>query len=193
MTSPFTFDPPIAPPVLPESDVAYAAHDTRVGRLLLASAGGRLVLCAYAADGSTEESLLQRVAGAVSPRVLRQPGPLDTARRQVDEFLAGQRREFALETELALVTPFQREVLTGLGGTAYGQTTTYGALAHAIGHDRASRAVGTALGANPLCLVLPCHRVLPADGAVGGRVGGYAGGTAAKKALLGLEASAGAA
>jgi methylated-DNA-[protein]-cysteine S-methyltransferase len=190
MTSPFAFSPTLTPPVLPESDVSYAAHDTPVGRLLLASAGGRLVLCAYAADAAAEDRLLARVAGAVSPRVLRHPRPLDAARRQVDEFLDGRRHAFDLETELALASPFQREVLTGLDGTAYGMTTTYGALAHAIGHDGAARAVGTALGANPLCIVLPCHRVLPAGGSAAGRVGGYAGGSAAKEALLALEASA---
>jgi methylated-DNA-[protein]-cysteine S-methyltransferase len=90
-------------------------------------------------------------------------------------------------TSLAVATPFQREVLAGLGATAYGRTTTYGELAGRIGRPRASRAVGTALGGNPLCLVLPCHRVLPA----GGGVGGYAGGPAAKEKLLTLEATAG--
>lgn len=189
MTHPFTFDPPISPPVLPETDVAYAALDTSVGRLLLASAGGRLVLCAYAADSPTEEAHLARLAGAVSPRVLRHPRPLDAARRQVEDYLAGKRRGFDLEVDLALATPFQREVLDGLGSTAYGTTTTYGELAHAIGHERAARAVGTALGGNPLCIVLPCHRVLPATGRVGGPVGGYAGGTVAKEALLTLESA----
>lgn len=189
MTSPFAFDPVVSPPVLPESDVSYAVHDSSVGRLLLADAGGRLVLCAYAADAATEDRLLARVAGTVSPRVLRRPRPLDAARRQVEEFLAGRRRTFELETTLVLASPFQREVLTGLGATAYGMTTTYGELARAVGHDGAARAVGTALGSNPLCLVLPCHRVLPAGGSAAGRVGGYAGGAAAKEALLALEAS----
>jgi methylated-DNA-[protein]-cysteine S-methyltransferase len=88
-------------------------------------------------------------------------------------------------TDLALATPFQREVLTGLAArVGYGARTTYGELASAVKHPGAARAVGTALGGNPLCIVLPCHRVLPASGGVGG----YAGGAAAKEHLLALEA-----
>lgn len=187
MTSPFAFTPTITAPVLPESDVSYAALDTAVGRLLLATAEGRLVLCAYAAGETEEQAHLARVAAAVSPRVLRLARPLDGARRQVEDYLAGRRHDFDVATSLAVATPFQREVLAGLGATAYGRTTTYGELAGRIGRPRASRAVGTALGGNPLCLVLPCHRVLPA----GGGIGGYAGGPAAKEKLLTLEATAG--
>lgn len=124
----------------------------------------------------------------MSPRVLRQSRPLDEARRQLEGYLAGRRCTFDLVAEPVLASPFQREVLAGLGRTAYGETTTYGALAAAIDHAGASRAVGSALGANPLCIVLPCHRVLPAGGSAAGRVGGYAGGPAAKAALLALEA-----
>lgn len=182
------FDPPVRPPTLPETDVSYAVHECAVGRLVLASAGAHLVLCAYAVDDAAEEAHLARVAGAVSPRILRHPGALDEARRQVDAYLDGERQDFDLDVVLTLASPFQREVLRGLEHTAYGSTTTYGALAAAIDHPRASRAVGTALGANPLCLVLPCHRVLPASGRVDGPVGGYAGGPDAKAALLRLEA-----
>ena len=82
MTSPFVFTPTITAPVLPESDVSYAELDTAVGRLLLATAGGRLVLCAYAAGETEEQAHLARVAAAVSPRVLRLARPLDDARRQ---------------------------------------------------------------------------------------------------------------
>ena len=187
MSTPFApFDPPVTPPVLPDTDVSYAVADTAVGRLVLASAAGRLVLCAYAADSAAEEAHLTRVAGAVSPRILRKPASLDEARRQVDDYLAGRRHAFDLSAELTLATPFQREVLTGLERTAYGMTTSYGELAACIDHPGAARAVGTALGANPLCIVLPCHRVLPASGGVGG----YAGGSTAKETLLRLEAGA---
>lgn len=182
----FTFDPAISPPVLPRSDVSYAACDTAVGRLLLAEADGRLVLCAYAADPAREDILLERLARTISPRVLRAPRPLDDARRQVEEFLAGDRRRFELATDLVLATGFQREVLHGLDAVGYGARTTYGELAGRIGRAGAARAVGAALGANPLCLVLPCHRVVPAAGGVGG----YAGGAAVKELLLALESAA---
>lgn len=182
--SPFApFAPPITTPRLPDSDVAYAAHDTPVGRLLLASAAGRLVLCAYAADPAAEDAHLTRVAGAVSPRILRRAAPLDEARRQLDDYLAGQRHTFDLTTDLSLARPFQATVLGELTHTTYGHRTTYGALAAAIDHPGAARAVGTALAGNPLCIVLPCHRVVPAAGGLGG----YAGGSAAKAALLALE------
>ena len=73
------------------------------------------------------------------------------------------------------------------GQVGYGESTTYGALATAIARPGAARAVGSALGANPVCVIVPCHRVLPAGGAVDGDVGGYAGGPAAKALLLALE------
>ena len=117
--------------------------------------------------------------------MLRRPAALDEARRELAAYLAGERRTFDLRVDLALATPFQRVVLTGLRGRAvgYGERTTYGALARRVGRPSASRAVGAALGANPLCVVLPCHRVVASSGALTG----YAGGLPAKERLLALE------
>ena len=181
------FDPDVRPPVLPASDVSYVVEDTAVGRMLLASTqAGDLVASAYLLPGATEELWLERLARAVSPRVLRQPAALDEARRELSAYLAGERRTFDLRIDLALATPFQRVVLTGLReSVAYGERTTYGALARRIGRPSASRAVGAALGANPLCVVLPCHRVVASSGALTG----YAGGLAAKERLLALESA----
>jgi methylated-DNA-[protein]-cysteine S-methyltransferase len=180
------FDPPPGPPRLDPTDVSYVLEDTAVGRMLLAvTAEGVLVTCAYAVDDAAERRWLQRLADTVSPRVLRHPAPTDDARRALDAYLDGRSRSIEVPVDLALARPFQREVLTALRArVGYGERTTYGALAAASGHPGASRAVGTALGGNPLCVVVPCHRVLPA---VGG-VGGYAGGPAAKERLLALEA-----
>jgi methylated-DNA-[protein]-cysteine S-methyltransferase len=189
MTNPFaTFDPPLAgPPVLAPTDVSYVLEDTEVGRLLLAVRhDGSVVTCAYAPDTASEDHWLQRLAARVSPRVLRHPAPTDAARRALDAYLAGTAHRVDVRPDLALASPFQREVLTGLAArVGYGERTTYAVLAAAVEHPGAARAVGTALGANPLCIVLPCHRVLPASG----RVGGYAGGPAAKEHLLALEAA----
>ena len=189
MTNPFTtFDPPLAgPPVLPPTDVSYTLEDTEVGRLLLAvTADGALVTCTYAADTTAEDHWLQRLATTVSPRVLRHAAPTDAARRALAAYLAGTARRIDLRTDLALASAFQREVLTGLAArVGYGERTTYAVLASAVDHPGAARAVGSALGANPLCIVVPCHRVLPASGGVGG----YAGGPAAKEHLLALEAA----
>jgi len=173
--------PDLTPPVLPDADVAYTLHDTPIGTLLLAVANGRVVASSF----GDEETMTTRLARAVSPRVLRQPGALDDVRRQLDEYLSGRRHAFDLEVDLALATPFQRLVLTDLPEpTSYGQTTTYGALAGEIHKPKAARAVGTALGANPVCVVLPCHRVIGS----GGALTGYAGGIDAKRFLLNLEA-----
>jgi methylated-DNA-[protein]-cysteine S-methyltransferase len=168
------------PPVLPTADVSYALHDTPIGTLLLAVAGDRVVASSF----GDEETLTERLARAISPRVLRQPAALDDVRRQLDEYLTGQRKAFELTVDLTLATPFQRLVLTDLPDhTSYGRTTTYGRVAGEIDRPKAARAVGTALGANPLCVVIPCHRVIGASGALTG----YAGGLDAKRFLLNLE------
>ncbi|WP_392543863.1 methylated-DNA--[protein]-cysteine S-methyltransferase [Oryzobacter telluris] len=179
--------PPAGPPQLGPTDVSYVVEDTAVGRLLVAVRDdGRVVTCAYVPDDAAEERWLGRVAGSVSPRVLRHPGATDAARRALDSFLAGRSRSVDVTPDLVLATPFQREVLGGLASrVGYGRRTTYAELARAVDHVGAARAVGNALGSNPLCVVLPCHRVLPASGGVGG----YAGGAAAKKHLLALEAA----
>ena len=180
-----TFAPDLRPPTFDAADVSYVVDDTVVGRILFArNDAGALVASRYVADDSAVDAVLERLAHAVSPRVLRMPAALDEARRQVDEFLSGRRREFDLRTDFALATPFQRDVLSTLADTVgYGERQTYGGLAHAIDRPTASRAVGAALGGNPLCIVVPCHRVVGSSGALTG----YAGGVAAKEYLLTLE------
>jgi methylated-DNA-[protein]-cysteine S-methyltransferase len=185
-----SFSPSVRPPLLPGSDVSYAVEDTAVGRLLLSmTSDGRLVTSAYVPDSAAESTWLQRVADVVSPRVLRHAARLDAVRRELSDYLEGRATGFSVGVDLALASEFQRTVLTGLASqVGYGTSTTYGALAAAISRPGAARAVGSALGANPVCVVLPCHRVLPAGGSAVGGVGGYAGGPAAKEYLLALEA-----
>jgi methylated-DNA-[protein]-cysteine S-methyltransferase len=184
-TSLAAFAADVHPPQLPASDVSYVVEDTAVGRLLLAVRDtGELVTSRFVPDAAAEEHVLARLSAKVSPRVLRQPRELDRARTELEEFLAGRRHRFTLRTDLALATPFQRVVLPGLAASVgYGERATYGELARRIEHPSASRAVGAALGANPLCVVLPCHRVVASTGALTG----YAGGLAAKRFLLDLE------
>jgi methylated-DNA-[protein]-cysteine S-methyltransferase len=173
------------PPVLDGAEVRYLLEDTAVGRLLLAArADGTVLASSFAPDDARTDALLDRLARVVSPSLLRGGRALDDARRQLEEYLAGRRRRFELPLDLALATPFQRIVLERLPeAVGYGRTTSYGQLAAGIGRPSASRAVGTALGANPLCVLLPCHRVVAASGALTG----YAGGLAAKRLLLTLE------
>ncbi len=182
------FTASMMPPVLPVSDVSYVVEDTIIGRMLLAgNESGVLIASAFVSDAGAEDAWLLRLARQVSPRVLRQPRALDEARRELDAYLRGDRLAFGLPTDLVLATPFQRIVLGHLAdAVAYGHRTTYGALAKGIERPNASRAVGAALRANPLCVVLPCHRVVAASGALTG----YAGGLAAKEYLLALESRA---
>jgi methylated-DNA-[protein]-cysteine S-methyltransferase len=109
---------------------------------------------------------------------------LQEAARQLAEYWCGRRRHFELPLD-AQGTPFQRGVWQALLGIDAGQTTTYGAVARAVGSPRAVRAVGAAIGRNPLSIVVPCHRVIGGDGSMTG----YAGGLPRKAALLQLESA----
>ena len=174
--------------MLPAGDVSYTLQDSPIGRMLLAvRADGAVVASRFAADDAAADVLLQRLADVVSPRVLRASRPTDEVRRQLDEYLAGRRTRFDVTVDPVLASAFQRDVLTALPAAAgYGQRATYGDLARSVGRPSAARAVGAALGANPLCVLLPCHRVVGASGALTG----YAGGIDAKRYLLELEARA---
>ena len=110
------------------------------------------------------------------------PAALDTAKRQLAEYFDGARRDFDLPLS-ADGTAFQRRVWGELRRIPYGATISYGELARRIGTPTASRAVGAANGRNPLAIVVPCHRVIGADGALTG----YGGGLPVKQALLALE------
>lgn len=161
-------------------DVAYELHDTPVGRLLVAVTDHGVCEISYDADPEAEAERLARLFGA---RVLRSPRPTDTARRQLDEYFAGTRREFELDVDLRPAREFGRAVLDQLAQVPYGELTTYGTLATRAGRPRAARAVGTVMNRNPVPIVLPCHRVV---GSTGSLVG-YGGGLDRKRALLELE------
>ena len=162
-------------------DVAYRTVDSPVGPLLLAATDAGLVRVAYARED--HERVLAELAARISPRVLRAPARLDAAARELDDYFAGRRRAFDLPLDLRLARGFRRSVLTHLPEIGYGSTASYATLAAAAGSPRAVRAVGTACATNPLPVVVPCHRVVRSDGALGQ----YIGGTEAKHALLVLE------
>jgi methylated-DNA-[protein]-cysteine S-methyltransferase len=113
---------------------------------------------------------------------VHEPGALVEVERQLDAYFAGERRVFDLEIAPE-GTPFQLTVWRALVEVPYGETTSYGELARRIGHPSAVRAVGLANGANPISIVIPCHRVVGA----GGALTGYGGGLPVKRALLDLE------
>jgi methylated-DNA-[protein]-cysteine S-methyltransferase len=165
-------------------DVAYMTIDSPVGTLLLAATPKGLVRVAY--DIEDHDRVLETLAQRISPRVLRAPKRLDAAARELEEYFGGKRQVFDLPLDLSLSTGFRHLVQRHLPEIGYGQTRTYGQVAELVGNAKAVRAVGTACATNPLPVVVPCHRVLKADGTPGG----YVGGPAAKVALLRLEAAA---
>ena len=162
-------------------DIAYTTVDSPVGTLLLAATSRGLVRVAYASED--HEKVLDTLGRALSPRILRAPGRLQDTARELDEYFDGRRRAFDLPLDMSLSHGFRQLVQTNLLHIGYGQTRSYGQVAELVGNPKAMRAVGTACATNPLPIVVPCHRVLRADGTLGG----YVGGAAAKTALLKLE------
>jgi methylated-DNA-[protein]-cysteine S-methyltransferase len=161
-------------------DVAYELHDSPVGTLFVAVTDRGVCEIHYDADPAVEADRLARLFGT---RVLRSPRPTDDARRQLDEYFAGTRRDFELDVDLRPAREFGRAVLQQLARVPYGQLTTYGTLAERAGKPRAARAVGTVMNRNPIPIVLPCHRVVGSSGSLVG----YAGGLDRKRQLLELE------
>ena len=164
-------------------DVAYTVVDSPLGRLLLAATPRGLVRVAYASE--EHDQVLDTLAQRLSPRILRAPQRLDVVARELEEYFAKHRQVFDLPMDLSLSHGFRQLVQQNLPEIGYGQTRSYRQVAELVGNPNAVRAVGTACATNPLPVVIPCHRVLRADGSLGG----YIGGAAAKATLLNLEAA----
>jgi methylated-DNA-[protein]-cysteine S-methyltransferase len=162
-------------------DVAYRTLDTPVGPLLLAATAAGLVRVAFEREGTG--AVLGELVSRVSPRILEAPGRLDAAAHQLEEYFAGRRQRFDLQLDMSLSAGFRRTVLTYLPYISYGHTASYGAVAAAVNHPGAVRAVGSACATNPLPLIIPCHRVIRSDGVLGA----YLGGPETKRQLLRLE------
>jgi methylated-DNA-[protein]-cysteine S-methyltransferase len=163
-------------------DVAYATVDTPLGTGLVAATPKGLVRVAL--PNEEIENVLARLARDVSPRVLEFPGRLDKARRELDEYFEGRRSRFELPLDWRLSHPgFYRRVLRATARVPFGDVITYAEAAQRAGNPRAFRAAGTALGSNPIPIVVPCHRVIRA----GGEIGNYGGGPEMKRFLLELE------
>ena len=154
--------------------ITYTEHASPLGTLLLAAS--ELGLCGVYFEQH------RHFKGPAGWR--REPGHalLRESASQLDDYFAGRRASFALPLDLR-GTDFQQAVWQALCAIPFGQTTTYGRHAERLGNPRAVRAVGTAIGRNPLSIIVPCHRVLGATQALTG----YAGGLARKRELLALE------
>jgi len=162
-------------------DVAYTEVDSPFGRVLLATTSRGLVRVAFPQE--TQDMVLDDLARDVSPRVLESPARLDPVRRELELYFDGKLRDFDLPLDWRLTRGFRRKVLHATARIPYGQTRSYTEMAKRAGSPRAVRAAGSALGSNPLPIVVPCHRVLR----TGGALGGYGGGLEMKQALLELE------
>ena len=163
-------------------DIAYATVDTPLGTGLVAATPKGLVRVAL--PNERVEEVLVRLAEDLSPRVLEFPARLDEARRELDEYFEGRRHRFELPLDWRLSHPgFYRRVLRATARVPFGDVITYGEAAQRAGNSRAFRAAGTALGSNPIPIIVPCHRVIRA----GGEIGNYGGGPEMKRFLLQLE------
>lgn len=163
----------------------FTIIDSPLGELLLLSDGQNLT-------GLYTSNLFKKDHDSVELSILgaRAPHPLlnnslpvfHQTRKQLDEYFNHTRNEFQLPLKLE-GTPFQKRVWQELLKIEYGKCTSYGEISRRIGSPTAFRAVGTAIGRNPICLIVPCHRVIAADGSLSG----FAGGIERKKFLLDLE------
>ena len=164
-------------------DVAVASVGSPIGELLVAVTPRGLVRVAFAEED--RDGVLAEIAREISPRILESASATDEVRRELEEFFAAGRTRFEVRIDRRLIHGIARDVLRATSRIPYGRVSTYGAVAKEIGRPTAARAVGRALGSNPIPVVIPCHRVIGAAGALTG----YAGGLDRKVALLELEGS----
>jgi methylated-DNA-[protein]-cysteine S-methyltransferase len=164
-------------------DVAIATMSSPVGELLVAVTPRGLAAIAF--DDEYRDRVVARLAREVSPRVLEVAAPTDEVRRELEEYFRGQRHRFDMTLDRRLMGPFAEKVLRATSRVGFGELATYGEIAARIDRPHAARAVGRALGSNPIPIVVPCHRIVGADGSLTG----YAGGMTRKETLLRLEGS----
>ena len=164
--------------------VGYRVVDSPLGPLWVAVGPKGVLAIHYGAEPSRYE--LARIVRAYGPGVLPHPRRADAVARELDQYFAGKRRSFDVAVDLAPLTDFQRRILRATAAVPFGEVSSYARVAAQAGSTNAMRAAGQALGANPIPIVVPCHRILASDGTLGG----YAGGLDAKRRLLSLERGA---
>jgi methylated-DNA-[protein]-cysteine S-methyltransferase len=168
---------------MPDS-LTYCSMPSPLGELFLAETAAGLCRVAWCV---TEDEFVGELEERWVPRPRRSPatpvGVTGETARQIAEYFAGQRQAFDLPLDLSPLRPFQRSVLLALREVGYGETVTYGELATLSGYRGAARAVGGAMRGNPLPIVIPCHRVLPSAGGLGG----FGGRPDLKRRLLEIE------
>ncbi|MFH9607964.1 methylated-DNA--[protein]-cysteine S-methyltransferase [Streptomyces sp. NPDC017448] len=166
--------------------VEWAVVDSVIGPLLLAATGAGLVNVSFHAHPAVRAAVLDRLRTRFGTEPVEAPGSarLMEPVREFAAYFAGGRRDFDLALDWSLTSGFHREVLRELAsGVPYGTVVGYGELAARVGRPEGAQAVGAAMGANPLPVVVPCHRVVES----GGGLGGFGGGLETKRQLLALE------
>ena len=168
------------------ADAVYTRLETPIGRLLIVQGKRGVVRVGFPEE--PVDALLAQVAARLGSRIVASDRELGNTRDVFSAYFDGDDERLDLPVDLALVrSDFRREALTLLRAEiGPGQVVTYGGLAAKVGRPRAARAVGSACATNPVPIIVPCHRVLPG----GGGVGGYAGGPARKRLLLAHEGAA---
>ncbi|GAB3452094.1 methylated-DNA--[protein]-cysteine S-methyltransferase [Streptomonospora sediminis] len=164
-------------------DVVTGVAETPVGFVFCAMTEAGLAACSFA----PEEAVVERLERAVSPNIGPHDAHLEPVRRELNAYFGGRLTSFGVPLDLRLTGDFGRVVLRSLLDVPYGGTVALGDLARRIGRPNARRAIASTLAENPLCLFLPCHRVVADD--YPDDVGPYSGGVAAKRSLLALEAA----
>jgi methylated-DNA-[protein]-cysteine S-methyltransferase len=157
-------------------------HKTEIGEVILGSFHGRLCLLDFG-RGKARGTVEDRIRQALNAELVRLDDEiLRETRRQLNEYLEGQRNGFDIAVLMA-GTDFQKDVWNAVMRVPYGATSTYSQIARDIGRERAVRAVGNAMAANPISIIVPCHRIIGS----GGELVGYGGGLPLKRKLLTLE------
>ena len=162
--------------------IYWCAVAAPIGRVFVAASDSGLLRVSFR---HREASFLDELREDTEADVVRSPARTADIVEQLRDYFAGERRRFDVRLDLRHVSPFQRRVLLAATRVPAGEVVSYGEIARRIGEPGGSRAVGQALGHNPIPIVIPCHRVV----AAGGRIGGYTGGLAIKRKLLRLEGS----
>lgn len=170
---------------LQQDDIYYDAFThSLIGTIYAATSEKGLLAVDF---GVREQDFLDQITKLTEKTPVRSPEKIAEIRRQIREFLNGERKRFDLVVDLAALTTFQRQVLSSTQKVPHGQVVTYAEIAKRIGKPKAVRAVGQALGRNPVPIVIPCHRVVASNGSLRGYSGG--GGVKTKAKLLALEKS----
>ena len=160
---------------------AYGSFGSPIGQLTAVVTHRGVVAIGF--DTEPMETILNTVAKKISPAIVDLASAVEPVRRQLDDYFKGSLQVFTMSIDRSLLTPFQTKVLAATDAIPSGEVRSYGQIAAAAGRPKGAQATGQALGANPIPVVIPCHRVVASDGSLRG----YAGGLDKKEYLLNLE------